>query len=327
MSYLNRDGVLSKMYYPHISIIIPAKDEEQNIATCLAALQTINYPKTKLEIILVDNGSSDATISIARQYNVKVLEGPKLKISGLRNLGAKHAQGEILVFIDADIVVTRDWLFNGIVKMAETGCICLGGGIDIPLKSTWVEKTWNLILKSMPEEGNVEHVASMNMFIKNDIFMKVGGFNEHLTTAEDVDLCLRMKNFGKIIYASKANVVHLGEAKNLKHFFLKERWRGQTNWLGILSHGLHFRELPSLILPLYYFYFYFIFIPFLIFIHIPLYIIITHFILFFIIPVIRSSFICLRLRHILYFFPLTFLWWLYYTARAVAIISVTERRK
>jgi len=315
------------MNYPNVSVIIPAKDEEQNIGMTLDALQKVDYPKSKMEIILIDNGSVDATIDIAKKYNVKIIKESGSNISGLRNLSTKNAKGEIFAFIDADILVTKDWLSIGINKMIESGSICLGGYIDIPSESSWVERIWHMRLEEKPKEKYVEWVSSMNMFVKKEAFFKIGGFNEKLNTCEDVDLCFRLSKLGEILYAKEVKVIHLGEAKNIRHFFLKERWRGQSNFLGVLSHGFHRSEIISLILPLYYLYFYLTIIPFLVFGGSTLIILFFQLLLFFAIPLTRSLLICLRLRRILCFFPLTFLWWLYYTARAASLFYFGNSRK
>ncbi len=317
----------NNMSFPEVSIIIPAKDEEKNISLCLNALKDTDYPQDKLEIIVIDNGSKDNTVRIAEKYDVKVIEFPDANISALRNKGANIASADIIIFIDADVIVKKNWLKNGITKFSDDAAICsVGGYVDIPSEGTWVEKVWHLRAEVCPDQAYTDWVSSMNMFVRKDIFMKAGGFNEKLITCEDVDLCFRMKKLGKILFVRNAEVIHLGEAKNLKHFFLKERWRGQSNLSGILSHGFHLKELPSIILPLFYLYFYTVFLLSLIFIR-NTYIILFHIGMFISIPIARSVLLCLKLKQVKFFFHLTFLWWLYYSARAVAMLTKTQKRK
>jgi GT2 family glycosyltransferase len=82
--------------------------------------------------------------------------------------------------------------------------------------------------------------------------MDINGFNESLVTCEDVDFCYRMRRFGKIVSDNKLKVTHYGEARTIKEFIKKENWRGVGNLKGILSHGFSFKELPSLIVPIYF---------------------------------------------------------------------------
>jgi GT2 family glycosyltransferase len=92
----------------------------------------------------------------------------------------------------------------------------------------------------------------MNLVMRKAAFESIGGFNESLVTCEDVDLCYRLNRDFKIISDVAVRAVHFGEAKTVGDFFRKERWRGQSNLAGIRSHGFHWRELPSLLLPAYY---------------------------------------------------------------------------
>ena len=88
-----------------LSVIINTKNEEKNIANCLHSIRRQNFNTGKMEIIVVDNNSTDQTKGIARQYTDKVFNlGPER--SAQRNFGAHKAQGEILGFIDADMILS-----------------------------------------------------------------------------------------------------------------------------------------------------------------------------------------------------------------------------
>lgn len=308
---------------PLISVIIPVKNEEENLELCLEALTKVEFPPDGVEIIVVDNGSEDRTLEVAQSFGLRILQRPELNIAELRNSGAARARGKYVAFVDADIVVCTGWLQAAYKRFSENPEICcLGGYIDIPDNASWLERTWHLRLEIWPSEQEVEWVSSMNMIVKKSVFEQVGGFNPRLVTAEDVDLCFRMKSFGKIVCSKEIKAVHLGEAKTLGRFFRKESWRGQGNLTGVLSHGIELRELPSLVVPIFYLYFYALYCP--------LWLILKsgmalwlHMTLFFGIPLLRSCYICLQLGRLRCVLPLAFLWWLYYTARGYAIIIAT----
>src|SRR5581483_5212063 len=86
-----------------VSIIIPALNEERMIGRCLASLVALDFAHEKFEVILVDNWSTDKTLEIARsfqdQINLRILQKTCVRISGLRNLGAQEANGEIVAFL------------------------------------------------------------------------------------------------------------------------------------------------------------------------------------------------------------------------------------
>ncbi len=90
------------------------------------------------------------------------------------------------------------------------------------------------------------------MFVPKEVFVKVGGFNEKLATCEDVDLSYRLLKQGKIISDNRIVAIHHRDPKTIREFFLKEKWRGKSNYSGLLQHGVQLSELPSLLLPLYF---------------------------------------------------------------------------
>lgn len=235
---------------PYVSIIIPAKNEEKNIGLCLDALTRIDYPKEKYEIIIVDNGSEDNTIQIAKGFGTKVFVKPELTISGLRNYGARMASGEILAFIDADVVVSQRWLTNAVALFNDDTIACVGCGLRIPENSTWVERILDLQIKAMPDNEVRQWLGSGNMIVNKDVFYEIGGFNEALVTCEDVDLGYRISRKYKILHDKSVDAVHLREPKTLRQFIKKEFWRGKSNYSGVLEHGIVLSEIPSLIMPI-----------------------------------------------------------------------------
>jgi len=234
------------------SIIIPAKNEENNIGPCIDSIQRNAQRGNSCEIILVDNGSEDATVAIATSKGVTVYIKPGLSISALRNFGASVAKGRILAFMDADCTVAEDWLSAASRHAGVEKISCYGSPPEIPESPTWVQSTWYNVRRKNTGVSKVPWLESMNMFVPKEVFGSVGGFNESLLTCEDVDLSYRLSKHGAILSDTTIRAVHHGEAKTLSEFFRKERWRGQSNMAGIKGHGFRFDELPSALLPVYY---------------------------------------------------------------------------
>src|SRR4029453_7412931 len=93
---------------------------------------------------------------------------------------------------------------------------------------------------------------SGNLFIRKHDFDRIGGFDESLIAAEDVDLCVRLKEAqGRIISDMRLTNIHHGEPRTLWHFFRKELWRGSSGIRAFFAHGMPLHELPSLVFPLY----------------------------------------------------------------------------
>ena len=235
-----------------ISIVIPTLNEEVFLPLCLESIVSLVYPRELIEVIVVDNGSTDRTREIAQSYGIMVLCDGTKNVSGLRNLGASKATGKILAFVDADCIVSKDWLTKSVIHSERNDVAAWGSPPLVPDNSTWVQQTWYFIRKKEEDEKAVDWLESMNLFVRKHTFDKIGGFNETLVTCEDVDFCYRLKKHGDIISDSSIKVTHLGEAKTVRDFFKKELWRGRSNIAGIFSHGFSVNELPSLSIPLYF---------------------------------------------------------------------------
>ena len=152
--------------FPMVSVIIPVKNEAKRIVACLESILSINYPQERYEIILVDNGSTDETGQIGKGYGAKVFVHPDLTISGLRNVGASAALGSLLGFIDADVIISKDWLTAAIDclnRSPDTGCV--GCYPFPPEQNGWVAKSWWFlqIPKSLKSDEEVDWLPSMNM--------------------------------------------------------------------------------------------------------------------------------------------------------------------
>ena len=235
-----------------VSIIIPAKNEEKFLPLCLGSIQQLDYPKEAIEVIVVDNGSTDHTREIALSFGAIVLRDDTKHVSGLRNLGAKEAKGEILTFLDADCTVAPDWLQAAERYFYNNEVVAWGAPPGIPDGATWVQKAWYMIRKKEHEVQNVDWLESMNLFVPKIKFSLVDGFNEELITCEDVDLSYRLSSQGKIVADARICVIHLGEAATIAQFWRKELWRGLGNFQGLRYHGVILKELPSLMIPAYF---------------------------------------------------------------------------
>lgn len=241
------------MREPTLSIIIPAKNEEQNIVKCIESLLNIDYDKKLIEIIVVDNGSDDHTKDKAEELGIKVLELKNGTISELRNLGAKESHGDILAFIDSDVFVEKCWFKNALKCFQETNAICVGCSPWIPDNNTWIERAWHYQMQVRPARYERDWLPSMNMLVKKAAFNAIGGFNPKLYTCEDVDLGYKLRKCGKIVFDKSIEAVHVGEAKTIYGFFKKESWRGIGNFDGIMQHGVLLEEIPSNMIAGFYF--------------------------------------------------------------------------
>ncbi|MDE2025549.1 MAG: glycosyltransferase [Patescibacteria group bacterium] len=173
------------MKYPKVSVIITTKNEENNIGNCLASIKKQIYKN--IEIIVVDNNSTDKTKEIAKKYTNLVFDkGPER--SAQRNFGAQKATGEYVLFLDADMVVTPKVVEECVRAITNNKF----GGIIIPEES-FGTSFWAKV-KALERSFYVGNDAiEAARFYKRDVFNKIGGFDESITGPEDWDFSQRIK--------------------------------------------------------------------------------------------------------------------------------------
>jgi glycosyltransferase involved in cell wall biosynthesis len=232
-----------------VSVIIPVKNDAERLAICLNSLTGI--PAN--HIVVVDNGSSDHSLQLAENAGCLTLRLPNLKVGAMRNRGVELAHGEIIAFVDSDHEVAPDWLQCGVEALLKNEHIVAAGSHYLPPeKGTWVQRVWAIHRLRGKSPREVDWLGSGNLFVRRSDFLKVGGFREELTAAEDVDLChrLRMELHGRIICDQTVRNVHHGEPKTLKDFVRKEYWRGSSGLRAWFLSGFPLRDIPSFLWPL-----------------------------------------------------------------------------
>ena len=215
------------MFKSKLSFIIPAYNEEANIASTLKHIK-MNVPDgIEYEMLVVDHGSADRTMELARENGADVYGIQGGTIAGLRNHGVMHSKGEILVFLDADILLTQEWKGNiaNVVSKYENGeRILTGAQCSIPDNPNWIEKYW---FGSLQERNN-KHINSGHMIISRPLFDELNGFDSSLETGEDYDISMRAKNHNIAIKDDHSlKVIHAGYPSGLWKFMLREYWHGK----------------------------------------------------------------------------------------------------
>lgn len=236
----------------YISIVIPAKNEEKYIAVVLSSLsEAITDYGGDCEIILVDNGSTDSTRDIATKFGCKVIEDKCATIAGLRNIGAQEASGDVIAFLDADCKVDEGWIRYCIEKI-ENDNIGIVGTRAIPdfNNATWIEDGIYKLFSGAERPDYPKWIGTSNIFIRKEKFFEVGGFDEHLETAEDVNLCRKISSNYLICLEKRINTIHLKESKTILQMIKKEIWRGSYSIRQLLASNNKLGEIKSFVLPL-----------------------------------------------------------------------------
>jgi len=247
------DSVVQEVQKPLLSFIIPVFNDEKNIDRCLHSIKNLVFPEKDYEVLVLDNGSTDGTHHILRELEVPFKVIANVHVSVLRNNGAGLSQGEFLAFVDSDVELSLYWVEHSLAAFHDPTVVATGCFPEVPGEATWVQQAWDIHQRERqtPTSRPISWLPSMNLVVRRKAFWEVGGFNEQLETAEDVDLCYRLRQRGTILWNPAMKAIHWGEARDLATFWRKEVWRGIGNLKGAFLHGFHWDELPSLSYPLY----------------------------------------------------------------------------
>lgn len=181
-----------------ISIILPAYNEEKLIEQALkavgSALEAFSSAGWQFEVIVCDNASTDATAAIARRAGARVVDEPINQIARARNRGAAAANGDWLMFIDADSFPTRK-LFERVRETINDGKV-VGGGALVTMPGVrgipWlVAQFWNVVSYS------ARWMAGSFIFCDAAVFRELGGFDKELFASEEIDFSRRLKRWAR----------------------------------------------------------------------------------------------------------------------------------
>lgn len=213
----------------NVSFVIPALNEEKNIAKILPSIHQAlkNIEKIQYEIIVADNGSTDKTKERAQKMGARVIDVPKVTIGHARNVGAEHAINDILVFLDADITLGDSWgeefISNTLPLLKRTHNVVTGAQYKVPPKASWVEVHWFKPVEYEDPNG----INGGHLIITKSFFKELNGFNASLESGEDSDICIRARKKGTVFNNPHLNAIHHGFPTTLLDFFKRQRWYGR----------------------------------------------------------------------------------------------------
>lgn len=235
------------------SFIIPHKGREAMLIETLESIAAQRCDTLTYEVIVVSQNASasEAIEAFKSRMPLTVLfnkEGNT--ISHSRNLGAHHAVGEYLAFLDADVRLAPNWLETMYTTLQQQAHTVLVSARQRNSDQAPPLERIRTALSNADVDAFVHFLPGRNLFLSKATFLQAGQFPEHLMTCEDYYFTDKVNELGKLFYTSATEYVHLGEDKAFIPMFKKEIWRGQSNLASLTGRKVPLRELPSFVVPL-----------------------------------------------------------------------------
>ena len=245
-----------------VSVIIPVRDAEAYLPSCLKQLREQNYPSELLEVIIVDGLSRDSTVEVGENYPMgritrKVIKCESMGRAQGLNTGIKAAKGDAICRLDSRTRIDANYIRICVETLRTTGAANVGG-LQVPDGDTVAEKAIGLAMSHPFGVGNAQfRIAKVSGYVdtvylgffRRDIFEKVGYFDEEANViSEDSDLNQRIRAAGERIYLNTSLQARYQPRDSLREqFWLYFRYGGARGG-NVLKHG-NFTSLRQLAAP------------------------------------------------------------------------------
>jgi len=246
---LARVPQVSDMILPMVSVIVCSYNGASTVESCLRSLENLRY--RSYEVVFVDDGSTDRTQEILRQFPwVRVIRQRNMGLSYARNVGMNAAKGDIIVYTDSDCEADEDWLYYLVLALVGSKHVGMGGPNLVPDEGSWVAACVGLApggpTHVMIDDRTAEHVPGCNMAFYTWAAKQANGFDSQFRKAgDDVDFIWRLQHLGYTIgFAPSAQVWHY-RRNTVEAYLRQQRGYGEAEALLKYKHPDHFNTLGA----------------------------------------------------------------------------------
>ncbi|MBU2611257.1 MAG: sugar transferase [Chloroflexi bacterium] len=197
-----------------VSVVIPARNAAGSIPACLRAVLAQENIEQELEIILVDDGSTDKTEELAESLGVRVIRQANAGPAAARNAGARQARGEIIAFTDADCAPVSDWLQHLTTPFSSSEIVAAKGAYRTDQRSLvarFVQQEYESKYARLAQQRFIDFIDTYSAAYRREVFLENGGFDTAfpVPSVEDQEFSFRLARKGyRMVFAPQAIVFH-----------------------------------------------------------------------------------------------------------------------
>lgn len=210
---------------PLVSVIIPTYNSEKTIRQCIESVKNQTYPN--IEIIVVDGGSTDRTVEIAKSFGAKVVISDIPNRSRQINIGVMNSLGKYIYRLDSDVIISPRLIEECVQKCEKEGCDAVS--------TYWGPESsisfWAKVRKLEKDCYKYDPLRNAANFYRREVFLKIGGYDENLIAGEDYDIQNRLLKEGYKHCFAESEGIHLGEPKSIIDIARKSYKYGKTTIL------------------------------------------------------------------------------------------------
>jgi glycosyltransferase involved in cell wall biosynthesis len=219
-----------------LSFIVPAHDEARQIGAVVAALQAAGAEAAvPFEIVVVDDSSSDGTGAIAERAGARVVRAEVRQIAAARNVGARAARGDVLLFVDGD-TFPHGALVRAALAAVASGAVGGGSRARFDAAPWYGHAVMAVVTRALAWSGLC---GGCFLYVRRDVFERVGGFDERLFAAEEIALARSLRAHGSFVVL-KERVVTSG--RKLRDLPLSFHARQLARLVWTRGRALHSRD-------------------------------------------------------------------------------------
>ena len=235
--------------WPRISVVVCTYNGSRTIRDCLDGLSKLEYPD--YEVIVVDDGSTDAVAQIVGEYDVRLIRTPNRGLGNARNTGLEHATGEIVAYTDDDTRPDPHWLTYLAAVFVSSDHAGVGGPNIAPpgdgFYADCVSNSPGNPVQVLLTDEVAEHIAGCNSAFRREALREIGGYDPRFRVAgDDVDVCWRLQERGWTIGFSPAAMVWHHRRNSLRAYWKQQIGYGraeallEAKWPEKYNPGGHF---------------------------------------------------------------------------------------